>query len=389
MPEFKVPMAKVVLTNQEKLAVLGCLDRGQLSPGKQVSDFEKAFSSYMGGTEGIMVNSGTDALRIALLAMKEMHGWSDGDEVIVPALTFVATVNVVLQAGLKPVFADVWKRDLCINPNALESLINDRTRAILPVHLFGQRAAMGPIMQFADLFRLDVLEDSCESVSAKLAGNVSCFSFYVAHLLNLGVGGMAVTSSASLARLMRSYANHGRDPQFLGSQLSPAPKSLLSRFTFERIGYSSRVTEMQAAMGLVQLGLLPDRIVRRRDAAFGLFQELSCLRDSFDFFDPAYSKDHSWMMFPVVIHDPLINRDEFCALLEADGIETRPLFPLLDLPLYRSLFPGEAEACPVALNASRRGFYLPCNDEMTDDDIHCVQEAFWKALKKSKEVAHV
>lgn len=388
---YRVPIGRVVVSDEEKRAVMETLDAGQLSPGEKATAFEMQFAEYVCGAYGVLVNSGTDALRIALLAMKEHFRWRDQDEVILPALTFVATANTVLQANLKPVFVDVYpfshERPFCIDDAyGVGQAITPKTRCILPVHLFG-RAAISERSSLQSHINphVQVLEDSCESLSASLYGAVSCFSFYVCHLISLGVGGMCVTGDKKLEKLIRSYANHGRDPRFLGTCVSDAPRDLSTRFAFERLGYSSRLTEMQAALGLEQLKTIDARLAQRRIHAMALFEKLSVFKDSIGlhpFPDRLWS--HSWMMFPVVLTDDSLDRETFCRDLESLGIETRPLMPLLTQPLYKRLFPGEYKKHVNALAYATRGFYIGCHEHMTAGDIDYVCEAFWECLSRQK-----
>lgn len=371
---FRIPIGKVVITEAEKKAVLETLDAGILSPGPKVRAFENAFAEKMCAKFGIMVNSGTDALRIALLAMKERYGWQDGDEVIVPALTFVATVNTVLQAKLKPVFVDVaplsdYRPFIIDGMPLVEGVITPKTRCILPVDLFGIQAIddKSSVKSFQNPV-IRGLTDSCESLHP-LTQDVSCYSFYACHLLTLGVGGMIVTSDPEIASLARSYANHGRNPNFLGSQLSAGHSDIFERFEFLRDGYSCRPLEFQAAIGLERLKTIDDVIVKRRTVAKKLYE---ALKGSWDLVlqNPAYMAKSHWMMFPIVVAHQDVKA--ICRALESLGIETRPLFPLLTQPHFQNLFPGEAEKHPIAQYFSQRGFYIGCHEFMTDDDIHYV-----------------
>ena len=385
---YRVPMGHVSITPNERDAVLRTLEAGHLSPGPQSVLFEKKFSRYAGGEQGVLMNSGTDALRISLLAMKEFYRWDDTDEVIVPALTFVATVNAVLQAKLKPVFVDVnpvnTPEPYCLDSGyGLAQAITPKTRCILPVHLFGCSAfseRSGLTAHGNTVIR--ILEDSCESLAAPLYGDIACFSFYVCHLISLGVGGMAVTNNKELADLLRSYANHGRHPSFMGTQRSNAPAQLSTRFSFERDGYSSRLTEMQAAMGLEQLKTIDNRLSRRRDNALQLARLLSGLDLGIPPF-PERLTGHSWMMFPIVC-GPSLDAHKLCVSLEERGIETRPLMPLLTQPYYKKLFPGEYKKHPVALNASENGFYIGCHEHLSEADIRYVGDVFNDLLKRKE-----
>ncbi len=259
----------VDITHKERDYVNKVLDSGLITSGPILDKFESTFAARHGRSHGIMVNSGTDALRIALAALVEAEGWAFEDEVIVPALTFIASSNVIIQNGLRPVFVDVDHATFNIDPTKIEKAITKDTKAIMVVHLFGLPCDMQPIMAIAKKHGLKVIEDSCEAMGVNYKGrpvgslsDIACFSTYAAHIISTGVGGLAITDNENYAELMRSYANHGRDPYFLGYKdsavLNPErhrnKKEQLQiidrRFKFDRIGYSARATQMEAALGL-------------------------------------------------------------------------------------------------------------------------------------------
>ncbi|MBI2097310.1 MAG: aminotransferase class V-fold PLP-dependent enzyme [Candidatus Sungbacteria bacterium] len=184
------------ITPLARRLVLKVLDSGRVSYGPFLERFEEKFAKLHGRRFAVTANSGTSALQIAVHALKELGGWRDGDEILVPALTFIATPNVILQNQMKPVFADVDPRTYHINPAEIEKRITKKTRAIMPVHLFGVSAEMKPIMAAAKKYKLRVIEDSCQAMGVKhrgqpvgSAGDIACFSTYAAHLITTGVGG--------------------------------------------------------------------------------------------------------------------------------------------------------------------------------------------------------
>jgi perosamine synthetase len=184
------------ITDKEKRYVNKVLETGRLSYGPFLKRFEKEFAEAHGARFAIMVNSGTSALEMAVACLKDVYCWKDGDEVLCPAVTFVASSNVILANNLMPVYVDVDPRTYNIDPDQIEKKITKRTKAIMVVHLFGQPAAMDKIMRIAKKHRLRVIEDSCETMFAKYKGksvgsfgDIACFSTYVAHILVTGVGG--------------------------------------------------------------------------------------------------------------------------------------------------------------------------------------------------------
>lgn len=375
-------------------AVAAVLQSNRLSPGPKVALFEEKFAELHDCRHGVMTNSGTDALRIALASLKEIYGWKDGDVVLCPSVTFVATVNVVLQCGLKPELVDVGMYDFNLNPDNLERRLSttpDRSRikGLIVVHLAGQPARMGAIMDVARKYGLKVIEDSCETMgvfsghrSVGSWGDVGCFSFYVAHLLTTGVGGMAVTNDDSLSALMRSYANHGRDIQFIpGIPVPKLSKAVLqARFRFPRLGYSCRPTEVEAALGLMQLGDLPTLIAKRRKNAFRLIDALKDL----PLVLPVERErgEHAYMFFPIVIPERSpISKWDLCLYLEKNGIETRELLPLTNQPCYRGLW--NPENYSVAQWVNEKGFYVGCHQYLWHPEIDYMADVFHRFYRAS------
>jgi dTDP-4-amino-4,6-dideoxygalactose transaminase len=253
------------------------LDSNRISYGEKSLAFEKKFAKLHNCEYAILSNSGTSALEVALQAMKEVNGWDDGDEVIVPATTFVATANVVIHNHMEPVFVDIDAVTYGINPRLAHEAVTDKTRAIIPVHLFGQPCEMNAVMAVAKEQGLGVIEDSCETMfadhhgqSVGSMGDIGCFSTYVAHLLVTGVGGICTTNNAAYAAKIRSLVNHGLELQHLnpGDNFAPQP-TVGRRFSFDTMGHSYRITEMEAALGLAQLDdlYIHDMLtIRRRNA---------------------------------------------------------------------------------------------------------------------------
>lgn len=376
--------------------ILKVFRSGQYSPGERVREFEKKFARLHKAKHGIFVNSGTDALRLSLLAMKEKYGWRDGDKVIVPAMTFVATVNVIVQAGLEPVFADVGP-DYTMNVYSvghdstcveLEDFWEDeRLRAVMPVHLFGQVCG-NAVYELAKKYRLKVLEDSCETIANPVKGDISCHSTYMAHHVTTGVGGMALTNDTDLNYLIRSYANHGRNTDYLPGYFSQnlSKKLLKHRFQFDREGYSCRATEFQAVLGLSQLDGLRENIEKRTHMAFLLqnaLQYVEELRVTWGVPDPR--REHTWMMFPLILKEG--DKYDLCLHLEKNGIETRDLMPIVSQPCFAKYFKNDPWSCPNAREIEKKGFYIPCHPGMTVEDVGHIAKTFKSYFSKAVAVA--
>lgn len=303
-----------------------------------------------GAKHAVFVNSGTDALRLGLLALKEKYGWKDGDEVAVTTQTFPATINIIIQANLKPYFFDAG------NPWNLEHRIktSEQTiKAIIPVHLYGNPVD-AYTYDLAKKRKWKVLEDSCETILNPIRGDVSCFSTYMAHHVTTGVGGMAITNDKDLKYLIWSYANHGRR----------RPKY----FEYDRIGYSSRATEFEAVMGLSQLSGIAKRIEKRREIAdklsdifFEHWRDLSIM-------DPDFYPKHTYMMFPVMIKErSKIDKTRLTKYLNKNGIETRDMMPITNQPCYKEMV--NENDYPQSKLINRNGFYIGCHPGVTDKDI--------------------
>ena len=360
------------------------LNENRLSRGRFTDHFEREFAELHQVKHALFCNSGTSALQIALAALKEVYGYKDGDEVLVPATTFIATSNIVLQNNLKPVFVDVDYETFNINPALIREKITDRTRCIIPVHLFGLPADMYSIMAIARAYGLQVLEDSCEAMfcsqNSKTVGSfgdLACFSTYIAHLVVGGVGGIVTTSNHKLNDICKSLMNHGRSTDYINIDDDDNPKDIPDmierRYQFERVGYSYRATELEAAIALSELEQYKENITDRRRNAHELTM---LLRDITWLQLPKIpvNTTHSFMMFPLVIKSKA--RNPFLHYLEQRGIETRHMFPLLSQPIYQKIFPREDSNYPIARSLAERGFFIGIHQGLTFDDIEYISDVF-------------
>ena len=377
------------VTEKMRALVGEVLDTGRITYGPMSQEFERRFAKMHQAYFAVLSNSGTSSLQVALQTLKEIHHWRDGDEVIVPALTFVATVNVVLHNDLKPVLIDVDPETYTLDPRWLKAALTERTRAILPVHVFGQPCEMDKIAVFAHEHRLKIIEDSCECMGIKhhglnvgAWGDVGCFSTYAAHLLTTGVGGIAVTHDAEYARVMRSLVNHGRDGIYISidDDEQPTREIIEKRFRFERVGHSFRITELEAALGLGQLDDLPDILRQRQQNAETLTRGLAPYADELQLPRVRDGGEHAWMMYPLVLRrEP---KGELCAWLEENGIETREMLPLTNQPCYRGMF--RESDYPVAAWINRSGFYVGCHQALSADDLTHIVEMVGAYFEKNR-----
>jgi perosamine synthetase len=395
VPDHQIGVGGFTVSERAKELVREVLDSGRLTAGPMMTRFEDEVARLHDCRFGLMCNSGTSALQIALAALREVHGWRDGDEVLVPAVTFVATSNVVLYNGLTPVFVDVDPVTYTIDPKRMEERITPRTRAVMPVHVGGLPCDMDPILEIAAAHDLRIVEDSAEAMFATYKGrsvgsfgDVGAFSTYAAHIITTGVGGVCTTNDPELIVLLKSIMNHGRDSIYIridddrdGSDLA---LTVARRFSFARLGHSFRATEMEAAVGVAQLEEREGLCQRRREIAARYDEELAPLRPWLQLPHVPYGSEHVYMFYPLVVTDPSVARDDLVLHLEERQVETRPLLPLINQPVYRELF-GELEGeYPEAARLNRDAFYIGCHPEMTDDDVdHVIDSmlAFFEARR--------
>jgi dTDP-4-amino-4,6-dideoxygalactose transaminase len=380
-----ITLGTLSISEAGKRYVNECLDNNRLSRGKFTEKFEQDFAKLHGCKHGIFMNSGTSALQIALAALRERHGYQDGDEVLVPATTFIATSNVVIANNMKPVFVDVDPLTYNMNPAEIYNRITHRTRAIIPVHLFGLPANMGAINIIAHRHSLQVIEDSCETMFAGINGksvgsfgDMACFSTYVAHLIVGGVGGLVTTNDPVYDNMCRSLMAHGRDSIYTSiDDDDKISKDMIERrYKFDRVGYSYRCTEIEAAIALSELERWKENIATRRSNAALLMSLLKPLEDKLQLPSVPEGFSHSWMMFPLVCREG-VDREPLLMHLENNGIETRYLFPLLSQPVYRKLFPGMIEKYTVAKNLEKQGFFIGSHQGLTDVDLQFIADTFY------------
>ncbi len=376
----------------EKKFVNQVIRSNRLSYGPFSQKFEAEFASEHQCRFAIFCNSGTSALHIAIAALKERYGWHDGDEVIVPALTFIATSNVVLHNNLVPVFVDVDRNTYNINPDLIKEKITRKTRAIIPVHLFGLPSDMEPILEIAKKYNLRIIEDSCETMFADYRGkkvgsfgDIGCFSTYIAHILVTGVGGICTTNDGHLAVMIKSLMNHGRDSIYISIDDDNKTKEQLfriveRRFRFIRLGHSFRATELEAAIGLAQLMKKDSIISKRRKNAAYLTEGLKDLEKflQMPFIPP--DRDHNFMMYPIVLKK--CKKKNLVRFLEENWIETRDMMPLLNQPVYIKLFGNIQKNYPVAKWINDNGFYIGCHQYLKRKHLDYVIDKFHQFYKK-------
>lgn len=354
---MKVPFGTITIDQRVKDLVNEALDSGRVSSGKFVRLFEERFAKLVNAQEAVAVSSGTDADMIALAVLYD-RGAHRGDEVIVPALSFVATGNAVLHAGFKPVFVDIELDTLNIDPAKIEAAISPRTRAIMPVHLMGKPAKMDVIMPIARKHGLLVVEDAAEAHGAVYQGkkvgawgDIAAYSVYIAHIITTIEGGVVTTNDAKIAEILRSLRCHGRACKcpvcVVNTANSYCPKRFAqgkdNRFIFERVGYSSKMNELEAAVGIASLEMY-DRIIEKRHQ--NLVTMIERLKE-FDKYLTTIREEKDERIgphaFPIIIKAKApFTRDAFVDYLDKHGIDTRDLFTSMPTQCPGFAFLGHA-----------------------------------------------
>ncbi len=355
-----IPVAQPLLAGNEKRYVLDCMETGWVSSiGKYIKEFEGSFALFTRTKHAVSCCNGTVALHLALLA----YGVTQGDEVIVPTLTYIATANAVSYCGARPVFVDCDPRTWNIAPRIIEQKITPRTKGIIVVHLYGHPADMDPIMEIAKKHKLFIIEDAAEAHGALYKGrevgslgDAGTFSFFGNKIITTGEGGMVVTNNDAIAAKLRLLKGQGVDPE--------------RRYWFPVIGYNYRMTNIQAAIGLAQLENVSWHLLKRREIAALYRMYLSELADFIELPVEEEWARHSYWMFSVILKDSAkVRRDDFADLLLKDGIETRPFFyPIHILPPYKD---SQGEF-PVATYLASRGLNLPTHVSLTGEEIEYI-----------------
>ena len=360
-----IPISKPKLSDLELKNITDAVKSGWVSSlGRYIDAFEHKFAEFCGTKYAISVCNGTVGLHLALKVL----GIGDGDEVIVPDLTFVATANAVRMAQAKPVIVDVCRDSYCISPFAITKAITPKTRAIIPVHLYGHPANMPEIMEIAHTHGLHVIEDAAEAHGASIGGirvgafgDCGVFSFYGNKIITTGEGGMITTNDHALyerAKLLRDHA---------------MSKSI--RYWHTEVGYNYRMTNLQAAIGVAQLEQVDDFLMHRKNI-LDLYKDK--LEGSGIECNPIVSAAPVvWMVCAIVDSLDRVRRDAVIGHMRASGVDTRPFFfPISMLPMYKP------ENNPIAYKLSESGINLPTFVGMTEDQVTKSCSALLAALEK-------
>jgi len=370
-----IPICEPYLAGNEKKYVLEALETNWISSqGKYIESFEEVFASFCGTKYAIATTSGTTAIHLALAAL----GIGPGDEVIVPSFTMMATTLPVIYTGATPVFVDCCTDTWCMASEKIEENITSRTKAILPVHIYGHPCDMESIMGIADERGIVVVEDAAEAHGAMQGtkrtgsfGKLGCFSFYSNKIITTGEGGMVVTDDDGLAERCRSLKNLAFLPD-------PA-----RRFEHHEVGFNYRMTNIQAAIGLGQMEHAEELVERRRRNAM-LYSER--LREIPGVTLPVERKDYRnvyWMYGVLIPEDRAAGIIELREGLRARGVDTRRFFlPMNRQPVLNKMGYGSTCLCPVAEDIYKRGILFPSGSGLTEDQIDHVVDSLKICLNK-------
>jgi perosamine synthetase len=348
-----IPIARPLIGEEEIAAVVDVLRSGNIVQGRLVEQFERRFAEITGAPHAVAVSSGTAALHLALLA----HGVGPGDEVITSPFTFVATANAVLYTGARPVFVDIRPDTFNLDPDLVAARITPRTKAILPVHLFGQPAEMGALATIARAHRLALIEDAAQAHGASIDGcnvgasGTAAFSFYATKNVTTGEGGLITTDDAEVARRLRLLRSHGQR----------------ERYRHECLGFNYRLTDLQAAIGLVQLRHLEEFTAKRIANAGYLSARLAGLATP----RPRPGVRHVYHQYTIRLPGW---RDEAARLLGEFGIGVGIYYPL---PIHRQEFYlglGYRDVLPEAEKASREVLSLPVHPALGPAEIERIAD---------------
>ncbi len=371
---LRIPLMQPSLGGNELKYVSDCVTSGWISSqGEYVRRFEAQFAECLGGGQAVAVSSGTAALHLALKAL----GIGPGDEVIVPDLTFAAVANVVIHCGAVPVLADVDAETWTLDVRQAASRITARTRAIIPVHLYGHPCEMDGLSALAKQHRLWIIEDCAEAQGAMFRnrqvgtiGHIGCFSFFSNKVITTGEGGMVSTADPDIAARVRILRDHGMRPG--------------KRYWHDNAGFNYRMTNLQAAVGVAQMERVDKFVNRRHEIGERYIERLSDLPGLVMPPRQPWARTIFWIFSMLVDADVAgMTRDELSQRLHQLGIETRPLFhPLHEQPPYES-----TERYPVASRLSAQGISLPSGNEITDSEIGRVCDAV-SGLVAAEKVIH-
>ena len=387
---IKIPLSKPHITDVDQRAVMAVLKSSQLSLGPKLEEFEHQFATFVGSRHAVAVNSGTSALHLCVKALNITRG----DQVITTPFSFISSANCLLYENATPMFVDIDPQTLNIDPTKIVENITRKTRAILPVHIFGLPCDMSQIKSIAEQFHLHLIEDACEAIGAQCRmpqpaipehnklnvewrtvgplGQCGAFGFYPNKQMTTGEGGMVVTNDAFIANTCRSLRNQGRA---LNSQW----------LSHEHLGYNYRLSELNCALGLSQLQQLPAILSKRARVANWYTDRLRHLSEIIvPLQSPNYQR--SWFVYVIRLQDEFSahDRDALMTKLIEQGIACRSYFPPIHLQaFYAKQFGFKRGDFPITEQISERTIALPFFTDMTETQVDYVSEVLKRLLRKA------
>lgn len=372
--KFKVPFGTVSITKDALKLIDTALKFKMVTRGKYVEEFERQFAKLMNVKHAVALSSGTDADALSLAALYD-YGAKRGDEVIIPALTFVATGNAVMQAGFMPVFVDIRRDTLNIDVERIEKAITKKTCAIMPVHLMGKPAEMDTILAIAKKHRLFVVEDAAEAHGAEYKGKLvgqfgiaAAYSLYAAHIVTTIEGGIVTTNDAKMCEILKSLRNHG----------------ITNKFDATRIGFSAKMNELEAAVGIGNIKIFDKILKTRRRNLLYLMKKFKPFEEYFLILKEEAHEKIGPHAFSIVLKEGLpFSKKEFVDYIESNGIDSRNLFYSIptQCPSYAFLgyrlgeFP-EAEYC------SDHGTHIGIHQDLTLTEMDHIAYVVSQFIKK-------
>lgn len=365
---MKIPITRPYFDDAEKAAVVGPLETGWVVQGPNVAEFERLFAEYTGAAHALATSSCTTALHLALAAL----GVGPGDEVIVPAFTFVASANAVEYQGATPILTDIDLDTFSIDVEQIEGRISERTRAIMPVSLFGLSADMKPVMELAERHTLYVVEDAACAIGARYEGahagtlaHLAAFSFHPRKAITTGEGGMLITQNAEWAADAAARRSHGGTV----SDLARHEKGAFALPDHNELGYNYRMTDLQGAVGVAQMAKLVWVIQRRQELAHRYDDALSGLEGVSTPYVPPRC-EHAYQSYVLLVGDEArLGRDDLARELLARGISVRQGTHAVHIQgFYRDKYDLVPEDFPVSFYADRHSLTLPLFPAMTDEE---------------------
>ncbi len=370
---MKIPLASQDITDLEIKVVTEILKSERLSLGPKIGEFEQAVCDFVGCKYAVAVSSGTSALHMAMIGA----GIGPGDEVITTSFSFIASSNSILFVEGKPVFVDIDPETWQIDPARIEAAITPRTKAILPVHVFGQPAQMKPILDIAKKHKLIVMEDSCEALGAEIDGQKAgtlalcgAFAFYPNKQITTGEGGMLVTNDPEMARIGRSLRNQGRGEG-------------ATWLCHERLGYNYRMSDISAGLGWAQMQRI-GHILQRRDEVAGWYIQRLKNHPKFTLQKICPNVKMSWFVFVLKLADEYTQaqRDLLMKKLTENGIGCNSYFSPIHLQkFYREKFGHHEGELPITERVGARSFAVPFSSKMTESEVDYVCQTLEKLIR--------